>query len=111
MENAWNDISNYLSEGSRNINALQFLLIAIAGGYLLSAWGGVFIMAAGATLAHIIIDALYPMIANSAPFELPPLGQETYWKYLAALYVGYLAAITIAYLAKRLIQGAQAQHA
>jgi hypothetical protein len=106
MEGFFGDLERWLREGFDQVNGLQLALIAIGGAYLLASWGGVFIMAAGATFVHVIVDALYPVLVDKAEFQMPAFN-DAYWKYLFALYVGYVAVITVFYIAKRMLMGAR----
>ena len=111
MENLLNDLNDYLQTGFSQINALQGLLIALGAAYFLQSWAGVFIVAAGATVVHVIADVMIPVLAKSAEFKLPPLVEGDYWKYLFALYVGYVVVITAFYVVKRVVLRAQHQAA
>ena len=91
----------YMESGFYKINAVQGLLIAMVAAYLLPAWGKVFAMAAGATLAHLVLDVMLPVLANNAAVRLPPIVDSEYWRYALALYVGYLLVITVFYVIKR----------
>jgi len=103
LQNLWNDIANYGEAGFYRINAVQGLLIAIGAAYFLHRWTGVFAMAIGAVLVHVILDVMIPVLANSAEFKLPPIVEADYWRYLLTLYVGYLIVITVFYAIKRMV--------
>lgn len=111
MENLWNDITSYMESGFYRINALQGLLIAIGAAYFLHKWSSVFVMAIGAVLVHVILDVMIPVLANNAAFQLPPLVESEYWRYLLTLYVGYLLVITVFYVIKRMLLQGGASHA
>jgi hypothetical protein len=111
MENLWNDITNYMEAGFYRINALQGLLIAIGAAYFLHRWSAVFAMAVGAVLVHVILDVMIPVLANNAAFQLPPLVEGDYWRYLLTLYVGYVLVITVFYAIKRIVLEGGARHA
>ena len=99
----WSDLNVYMQAGFTHVNALQGLLIAIAAAYILRRWVSVFTVAAGATIVHVIVDVMLPVLANSAPFRLPPLVDAEYWRYLLTLYVGYVLVITVFYIVKRVV--------
>ncbi len=100
--NEFLDTSNaYMQAGFYKINAVQGLLIAIVGAYLLPQWSRVFVIAGGATIVHLILDVMLPVLANNAAFRLPPLVEADYWRYALTLYVGYLLVITVFYVIKR----------
>jgi hypothetical protein len=111
LQNLWNDIANYGEAGFYRINAIQGLLIAIGAAYFLHKWTGVFAMALGAVLVHVVLDVMIPVLANSAEFKLPPIVEADYWRYLLTLYVGYLIVITVFYVIKRMLLQGGAHHA
>ncbi len=111
MENFWNDIRTYFEAGFQEINAVQGLLIALVAAYFLASFGGVFVVALSATVVHIVVDALLPVLANNAQFQLPPLMEGDYWRYVVTLYAGYLIAITVFYVIKRVLMRSQVAHA
>lgn len=97
----------YMEAGFYRINAVQGLLIGIVAAYLMPAWGRVFVFALGATVAHLVLDVMLPVLANNAAFRLPPLVDSEYWRYALALYVGYLLVITVFFVIKRMMVGTQ----
>jgi MFS superfamily sulfate permease-like transporter len=106
-----NDTNVYLQAGFAHVNAVQGLLIAIIAAFLMYRWSSVFVVAVGATVVHMVADVMLPVLANSAPFRLPPLVDGEYWRYVLALYVGYLAVITVFYIVKRVLVGVEHQAA
>lgn len=111
MEALWNDIQAYAETGFYRINAVQGLLIAIGAAYFLHRWTAVFAMAVGAVLVHVILDVMIPVLANNAAFQLPPLVEGDYWRYLLTLYVGYVLVISVFYVIKRMLLQGGAHHA
>ena len=107
MENAWNDFVAYLDTGFAQVNVVQGLLIAIVAAFMMYSWGSVFVVAIGATVVHVLVDALLPVLNNSGEFRLPPVVDGEYWKYLLALYLGYVVAISIFYVVKRVLLSAR----
>ena len=105
VNEALNTATVYMQSGFQQINAVQGLLIALVAAYLLPAWGRVFAVAGGATLAHLILDVMLPVLANNAAFRLPPIVDSEYWRYALTLYVGYLLVITVFYVIKRSMFG------
>ncbi len=99
----WNDLSNYAHNGFAHVNVVQGLIIAIIAAWMMYRWSSVIIVAAGATLVHAIVDVMLPVLANNAPFQLPPVVDGDYWRYLLTLYVGYLIVITVFYVIKRML--------
>ena len=103
LDNFWNDVNSYAQSGFSHINAVQGLLIAIVAAFLMYRWSSVFFVAIGATIVHVLVDVMLPVLANGAPFKLPPLIDNEYWRYLVTLYVGYLIVITVFYVVKRML--------
>ena len=111
LQTFWNDLTVYLQTGFQHINALQGLLIAMGAAYFLHRWGNVFAMAVGAVIVHVIVDVMLPVLANQAAFQLPPLVDGDYWRYLLALYVGYILVISVFYMVKRVVLNREHQSA
>ena len=103
MENAWNDFWAYLDVGFAQVNVVQGLLIAVIAAFMMYSWSSVFVVAAGATVIHVLVDALLPVLNNSGEFRLPPVVDGDYWRYLLALYIGFLIIIPVFYLVKTMI--------
>lgn len=111
MENFWNDFIAYLDTGFAHVNVVQGLLIAIIAAFMMYRWSSVLVVAVGATVVHVLVDALLPVLNNSGAFRLPPVVEGDYWRYLLALYLGYILAISIFYMVKRVLISAQHQTA
>ena len=105
MDNFWNDLNAYMQTGFAHVNALQGLLIAVFAAFFLYRWSHVFAVAVGAVVVHVLVDVMLPVLANHAPFQLPPLVDGEYWRYLLALYVGYVVVISVFYIVKRVLTG------
>jgi hypothetical protein len=105
LNDFFNAATAYMQTGFYRINAVQGLLIAMFAAYLMPAWGRIFVVAFGATLGHLILDVMLPVLANNAAFRLPPIVDPEYWRYALALYVGYLLVITVFYVIKRMMLG------
>lgn len=97
-----NVILDFLREGFSSVNAVQGLIIALIAAILASAWSRIWAVALGATVVHLIADALIPVIARHAAFRLPPLMDLPYWRTAAALFVGYLIVISVLMFIKRM---------
>ena len=111
MDTAWNDFVTYLQAGFAHVNVVQGLLIAIIAAFMMYSWSSVFAVAVGATVIHVLVDALLPVLSNGGEFRLPPLVEGDYWRYLLALYIGYVAVISVFYVVKRVLVSAQHSHA
>lgn len=107
----YNTTSAYMQTGFYRINAVQGLLIAMVAAYFLPKWSRVFVIAGGATIAHLVLDVMLPVLANNAAFRLPPIVDSEYWRYALALYVGYLLVITVFYVIKRTMFSGGHSHA
>ena len=99
----WNSLTAYAQTGFHEINALQGLLIAIIAAIFLHRWAGVFAVAVGATIVHLVLDVMLPVLANNAAFRLPEIIDGNYWRYALTLYVGYLIVISVFYIIKRVV--------
>jgi hypothetical protein len=95
--------NEYMQTGFYKVNAIQGLLIAIGAAVLLPMWSRLFFVALGATLVHVMLDVMIPVLAHSGAFRLPPLVDVEYWRYLLALYIGFLIVITVFYVIKRVV--------
>lgn len=111
MQALWNDANLYLQSGFAQINAVQGLFIAIVAAFLMYRWIDVFTVALAATVIHVVADVMLPVLANSAPFRLPPLVDGAFWRYFLALYLGYLVVISVFYIVKRVLIGVRHQAA
>ena len=53
------------------VNGVQGLIIALVAALLLPSMGRLPVFVVGATLVHIVVDALLPVLARGAPLRLP----------------------------------------
>jgi hypothetical protein len=95
--------NDYLQTGFYKVNAVQGLLIAVVAAYFLQRWSRLFVVALGATLVHVALDVMIPVLGRNAAFRLPPLVDVEYWRYVLALYIGFLIVIPVFYLVKILM--------
>lgn len=93
-------VNDYMQTGFYKVNAVQGLLIAIGAAYVMPAWSRLFVIAIGATLFHVVLDVVIPVLGRHAAFRLPPLVDIEYWRYVLALYVGFLIIIPVFFLVK-----------
>lgn len=103
IEQLFSAVNDYMHAGFYKVNAVQGLLIAMVAAYLLSKWSRIFVVALGATLVHVILDVMIPVLGRNAAFRLPPLVDIEYWRYLLALYIGFLIIIPVFYLIKIIV--------
>jgi len=97
------DVLDFAREGFAEVNAVQGLIVALVAALMLSKWSRLLIIAAGAVIAHIVLDVMSPVFAEVGDFRLPDLLEQYYWHYVATLYVGYLLAIGILFTVKRVV--------
>ena len=94
----------YLRDGFGTINNPKGLLIALAATLFLSSWRQWFPVAVIATIIHIAINQLAPVLAGGGgEVRLPELMSEEFWTQALVLFLGYLVIIGIFYFVKRLI--------
>ncbi len=101
----------YLREGFANINNPKGLLIALAATIFIGSWRQWVPVAAIATIIHIAIERLAPVLAGGGgEVTLPPLMEEAFWTQVLVLFLGYLVIIGVFYLIKSMIFRRSAAH-
>jgi len=103
MMDILNEILAFMRAGFNEVNAVQGLLIALVAALLLPDLRRLPMFVVGATLIHLLVDEIAPVIANGAAFSLPPILHMSYWRYVAVLVVGYLIVIAVFALIKRVL--------
>jgi hypothetical protein len=94
----------YLREGFANINNPKGLLIALAATIFLSSWRALVPVAAVATIVHIAIERLAPVLAGGGgEVTLPPIMEESFWTQVLVLFLGYMIIIGVFFLIKGLV--------
>ncbi len=89
-------------QGFAHVNAVLGIVIAVFATYLMPAWRRIWAVALGATIIHLIAKVTLPVLADKAPFRLPPnLLEPSYWRAAVALYLGYLLVIAIFFVIKK----------
>jgi hypothetical protein len=96
------DVLNFFREGFAQVNAVEGLVIALIATLVASAWNRVWSVAVGATVVHLIANALIPVIANHATFRLPAIMEMPYWRTALSLFAGYLVVIAVFMFIKRM---------
>lgn len=90
-----------LHEGFAHVNAVLGIVIAIVATYMMHSWRQIWTITLGATIVHLISEVMLPILANNAPFRLPPnLLDWSYWRTAIALYLGYFVVIVVFYFVK-----------
>jgi hypothetical protein len=92
-----------LRDGFANINNPKGLLIALAATVFMQSWRQWLPFALLATVVHIGIEVLTPVLQGGGPFRLPPLMEAPFWTQTGVLFVGYLIVIAVFFFAKRLL--------
>lgn len=96
-------VLGFAREGFAEVNAVLGLLVAVVAALMMTAWARLPFIAVGAALAHIVLESLAPVIAESGGFHLPPLLEPHFWRYAGVLFVGYLIVVAILFAIKRLV--------
>ena len=89
--------------GFDSVNAVQGLIIAAVAALLMPGWKRLPTFVAAATLVHVIVDVLLPVIAGGAALRLPDILELAFWREIAFLLVGYLIVIAVLFLLRRLL--------
>jgi hypothetical protein len=103
----------YLREGFANINNPKGLLIALAAVIFMGSWRQWIPIALVATIIHIAIERLAPVLAGGGgEVTLPPLMEEGFWTQVLVIFLGYLVITGVFFLIKSMLfrGGAKAAH-
>lgn len=104
----------WLRDGFANINNPKGLLIALAAVLFMGSWKQLIPIGLVATIIHIIIERLAPVLAgDGGQVTLPPdLMQESFWTRALVLFLGYMIIIGVFFLIKSMFfrGGAKAAH-
>jgi len=101
----------YLREGFANINNPKGLLIALAATIFIGTWRQWIPVALVATVVHIAIERLAPVLAGEGgEVTLPPLMEEAFWTQVLVLFLGYLIIIGVFFFLKSLFFRRKAAH-
>ena len=90
--------------GFDGVNQILGLIIALIAAFLMGAWRGLWASAAGATLVHIAVGVLRPMLDGGA-FVLPNIMTGAFWMTALALFLGYAIVIAVFFFIKTLLTG------
>lgn len=93
----------YARMGFNEINGPQGLLIALAATVFLSSWRQWLPVAVLATIVHVAVDTLAPVLAGKGALKLPPLVEPEFWRHFGVLFVGYVVVIGVFFLIKGLL--------
>ncbi len=105
------DIWDFFRTGFYQINALLGILIALYATYQMGRWQQIWVIALGATIAHIIATILIPVIDHDAALALPPLVELSFWRDTLALYLGYIVVVSVLFFLKiKVLRGGGSRH-
>jgi GNAT superfamily N-acetyltransferase len=102
-----------LRDGFANANNPKGILIALAATIFLNSWKQWLPITLVATVIHIAIDTLAPVLAGGGgSVTLPPLMETSFWTQTGVLFVGYAIVIGVFFLIKGMFfkGGAKAAH-
>lgn len=90
--------------GFDGVNQIVGLLIAIVAALIMPSWRRLFPTALGATLVHVLVGVIRPVLDGGA-FALPPLLSLAFWMTVLALFIGYAIVIAVFFLIRSLFLG------
>jgi hypothetical protein len=90
--------------GFDGVNQVVGLVIAVLAALMMVAWRSLWATAAGATLVHILVEALRPAL-DGGDFLLPDVLSVGFWVTAFALFLGYSIVIAVMFFLKTLITG------
>ncbi len=90
--------------GFDGVNQVVGLLIAIIAALLMPVWRSLWATAAGATVVHILVGVLRPVL-DGAEFVLPELLTVGFWMGAFTLFLGYAIVIAVFFFIKTLVTG------
>lgn len=90
--------------GFDGVNQVVGLIIALVAALMMPAWRALWATAAGATVVHLVVQVLRPVL-DGGPFALPPIMTLGFWMTALALFLGYSVVIAVFFLIKSLIPG------
>jgi hypothetical protein len=95
----------YLRDGFANINNTRGLLIALVAVIFMGSWRQWAPLALLATIAHIVIEQLAPVLSgDGGQLTLPPdLMEQSFWVRAGVLFLGYLVVTAVLYFIKSLL--------
>lgn len=95
----------YMRDGFGIVNGdWRNLVLALIAAVFMSGWKQWVPFAVLATVAHIAIQKLAPILAGEgAAFSLPPIMETSFWIETGVLVLGYLITIGVFFLLKSLV--------
>jgi hypothetical protein len=99
----FNPILDILQTGFDKVNAVQGLLIALFATVLMRKWGQLFIIAAGATLVYVALNALIPIVTKGGEIKLPRVVDLAFWQDALSFFVGFIIIIAMFFAVKSVL--------
>ncbi|XBQ15971.1 MAG: hypothetical protein ABL308_13565 [Oceanicaulis sp.] len=96
-------VLDFFQAGFDRVNAVQGLIIALVAAFLMPDWKRLFAFTLGATVVHVLVDTLLPVVASGAALQLPDVLEGWFWRYVASLLAGYLVVIALLMIVRKLI--------
>ncbi|MGX6647572.1 hypothetical protein ACWCOP_06475 [Maricaulaceae bacterium MS644] len=98
-----NDVLAFFRAGFDQVNGVQGLIIAFVAALILPSWRRLPMFTLGATIIHVLVDSLLPVVSRGAPLLLPDILEYPFWRYVAVLLAGYLVVIAVFMLVRQLL--------
>ena len=93
-----------LRDGFANINNPKGLLIALAATIFMGGWKQWLPIAIGATVIHLLIGVLAPVLSEgNGQVRLPGLMEQDFWVSTGVLFVGYAIVIAVFFFLKKML--------
>jgi hypothetical protein len=98
---AFTPIYNFIHAGFNDVRAdgLAIVVALIFAFALMKRWGQLIVMTIGATIVHLILIALLPLL-NHGKLIVPDFMSKPYWMMAAALLVGYFILLMVFFFLK-----------
>jgi hypothetical protein len=96
-------VLDFMRAGFNSVNAVQGLIIAFVAALIMPGWNRLLVFAVAATVVHVIVDVLLPVVSGGAALRLPPILEVPFWREVGFLLVGYLIIIAVLFLLRRLL--------
>jgi hypothetical protein len=98
-----NPVLEFLQSGFDKVNAVQGLLIALFATVLMRKWGQLFLIAFGATVIYVIVNAAVPIVMKNAEIKLPPIMTVPFWQDGLSFFVGFIIIIAMFFAVKQVL--------
>jgi hypothetical protein len=105
-----NPILDFLQTGFDKVNAVQGLLIALFATVLMRKWAQLFIVAAGATLFYVALNAVIPILTKGGEIKLPRVVDIVFWQDALSFFVGFVIIIAMFFAVKSVLFRSAVDH-